>query len=99
MRLRYALTNCSDVNVPSANAAFRSAIVAVSTFSPAAPAGTYNTPASAHAATTEYSTRFMRIAISISPVVSDDGPSVLASFSMGVPGRQDRSNGQRQPKG
>src|SRR5437773_5530806 len=49
-------------------------------FSPAARAGTYNAPASAHNATTEYSTRFMRIAISISPAVSRRGPSVLASF-------------------
>jgi len=27
--LRYALTNCADVNVPPANAAFKSAIVAM----------------------------------------------------------------------
>src|ERR1700724_4222697 len=39
-------------------------------FSPAARAGTYNALASAHDATSEYSTRFMRIAISISPAVS-----------------------------
>src|SRR5215475_14254691 len=70
MRLRYALTNCSDVSVPSANAALKSAIVAVSMFSPAARAGTYNAPASAHDATTEYTTSFVRIAISISPAVS-----------------------------
>src|SRR5262252_4280213 len=48
-------------------------------FSPAARAGTYNAPASAHDATTKYSTRFMRIAISISPAVSRRRPSVLAS--------------------
>src|SRR5947199_690498 len=88
---------CSDVNVPPANAAFKSAIVAVSMFSPAARAGTYNAPASAHDATAEYSTRFMRIAISISPAVSRRRPiglGVVSCRAMGVPIRRDRPNGQ-----
>src|SRR5215470_18074466 len=90
MRLRYALTNSSDVNVPSANAAFTSAIVAVSMFSPAARAGTYKAPTSAHNATTEYSTRFMRIAIS-SPAISDE---VHRSWR-----RLAQSNGCARPSG
>src|SRR5215471_12358793 len=94
IRLRYALTNCSDVNVPSANAAFKSAIVAVSMFSPAARAGTYSAPASAHDATTEYSTRLMRIAISY--LSCGLRTTVHRSWrrlaqSNGVPGRRDRA--------
>ena len=66
IRLRYALTNTSDVNVPLANAAFKSAIVAVSMFRPAARAGTYNALASTNDASTEHSADFMRIVSSLS---------------------------------
>src|SRR4051794_15509262 len=70
-------------------------------FRPAARVGTYDAPASAHDATTENSTRFMRIAISVPPAVSTRrsmGLGVVSRRAMGVPGRRDRSNGQGQPK-
>src|SRR5262245_37438709 len=50
-------------------------------FSPAALAGTYNAPASAHDATAEYSTCFKRIAISTLLRSPDDGRSALCRWN------------------